>query len=86
MHRGRRGYEHYYMATLIFKTSNNEAKYEFLITRLSIAKTLGAMEIEAKADSQILVNQVIGVYTTKREKMEKISEPNVGDLQPTCLF
>lgn len=48
------------MATLTFKTTNNEAKYEALIVGLLVAKALGAVEIEVKADSNIVVNQVTG--------------------------
>lgn len=49
------GKEHYYMATLTFKITNNEAEHEALIVGLSIAKAIGIVVIEAKVDSQIMV-------------------------------
>lgn len=58
------------MATLTFKTTNNETEYEALIVGLSIMKTLGAIKIEAKVGFQIVVNQVTKVYATKGEKLK----------------
>ena len=39
-----------------FKTSNNEAKYESLITGLCLAKKLQACNIQICSDSQLVVN------------------------------
>lgn len=36
------------MATLAFKTTNNEAEYETLVARLLIAAVLGAIKVDAK--------------------------------------
>ncbi|XP_040996080.1 uncharacterized protein LOC121242255 [Juglans microcarpa x Juglans regia] len=68
---GETGHEHYYMATLAFKTTNNELEYEALIARLTITKTLGANEVEAKFDSHIVMSQVTGAYATKGEELKK---------------
>lgn len=59
------------MAKLAFKTTNNEAEYEALVVGLSIAKALGATEVEVKTDSQVVVNQVLGVYVAKDKKLKK---------------
>ncbi|XP_041011393.1 uncharacterized protein LOC121255183 [Juglans microcarpa x Juglans regia] len=42
------GQEDYYIATLTFKTTNNEAKYEALIASHSVVRALGDTEIEVK--------------------------------------
>lgn len=43
--------EHNYATRLAFKTTNNEAKYKVLLVRLTITESLGANEVEVKADS-----------------------------------
>lgn len=55
----RKGARNIYIATLTFKTTNNEVEYEALSAELSITKTLRAEEIE-----------VIETYTTKGEKLK----------------
>ena len=40
------------------KTSNNEAKYEALLTRLRVISDLGAKEVKIYSDSRLIVNQV----------------------------
>lgn len=59
------------MMTLTFKPTNNESEYEALIAWLSVAKALGTMEIEAKADSQIMVNQANETHATKGKKLKQ---------------
>lgn len=65
------GQEHYYMVTLTFKVIKNEAEYEALMTGLRVAHQMGVTELEVKGDSQLVVNQVLGLYATKGEKMKK---------------
>ncbi|XP_042962729.1 uncharacterized protein LOC122297007 [Carya illinoinensis] len=65
------GQKWYYMVTLAFKIMNNEAEYEALIAGLSVAAQIGATEVEARLDSQVVVNQVLGLYATKGEKLRK---------------
>lgn len=50
------GEEHNYTIRLAFKTINNEAEYEVLLARLSMARMLGAMKVEVKADSQVVIS------------------------------
>lgn len=49
-----------YAVKLGFKVTNNEAKYEVLLSGLTIARSLGATKVEVKANSQIVVGQVNG--------------------------
>ena len=41
-----------------FRASNNEAKYEALLIGLKTVLGMGARDIEAYSDSQLVVNQV----------------------------
>jgi hypothetical protein len=54
---------------LQYTTTNNEAEYEALLTGLKLAKILGATELDARSDSQLVVGQVNGEYETKEERM-----------------
>lgn len=45
--------------------------YKALVAGLSIVEALGATKVELVADLQVVVNQVLGVYTTKDEKLKK---------------
>lgn len=42
-----------------------------MVARLLIAKALGATKVEVKAEFQVIVNQVLGVYTTRGEYLKK---------------
>ena len=53
-----------------FNTSNNEAEYESLIASLRLARSVGAREISAFSDSQLVTNQFHGEYEAKNERME----------------
>ncbi|XP_041003985.1 uncharacterized protein Mb2253c-like [Juglans microcarpa x Juglans regia] len=64
-------HEHHYMVKLTAKTTNNEAKYEALVAGLSIAEALGVTEVKVKVDSQVVVNQVLGVYKMKSKNLKK---------------
>ena len=43
---------------LVFRTSNNEAEYEALITGLRAVQKFGAMEVEVFSDSKLVVSQI----------------------------
>ena len=44
-----------YAVRLQFAVTNNEAEYEALLTRLSLAKALGAKNLIVQADSQLII-------------------------------
>lgn len=50
-----------------FPLTNNEVGYQALITQLELAWGLGSDLIEIKCDSQLLLNQVYGIFDTKEE-------------------
>ncbi|XP_040996255.1 uncharacterized protein LOC121242478 [Juglans microcarpa x Juglans regia] len=65
------GEEHNYAIKLTFKLTNNVVEYKALLTWLSIARMLRETEVEFKADSQVLNNQVWGEFAMKGEKLKK---------------
>ncbi|XP_010684609.1 uncharacterized protein LOC104899171 [Beta vulgaris subsp. vulgaris] len=54
-----------------FQTSNNEAEYEALLAGIKMCKAAGALEIEAKTDSMLVVSQVNGDFECKNASMSK---------------
>ena len=54
---------------LQYPTTNNEAEYEALLTGLKMAKVLGATELDALSDSQLVIGQVNEDYETKEGRM-----------------
>jgi len=49
--------------------TNNEAEYEALIAGLKLARRLGCLEVEARADSQLMVRQLTGQYRVKNKRL-----------------
>ena len=60
-----------YGVQLKFPITNNEAKYEALLTGLRIARALGAEKIVLKSDSQLVIGQVRGDFEVKETRMQK---------------
>ncbi|XP_070007830.1 uncharacterized protein [Nicotiana sylvestris] len=54
-------------AIKIVPLTNNEAKYEALIAGLELARGIDSKVIEIKCDSQLVVNQVYGIFEAKEE-------------------
>ncbi|XP_077219715.1 uncharacterized protein LOC143853904 [Tasmannia lanceolata] len=54
-----------YALRLDFKASNNEAEYEALLAGVSLATELGAGKLKVYSDSQLVVNQVNGIYEAR---------------------
>ena len=57
---------------LLGRGTNNEAEYRALIAALEDAAKLGAREIEARADSQLMVMQVTGHYRVKAGNLKPL--------------
>uniref|UniRef100_A0A2N9IUA0 Uncharacterized protein n=1 Tax=Fagus sylvatica TaxID=28930 RepID=A0A2N9IUA0_FAGSY len=56
---------------LQYPTTNNEAEYETLLAGLKMAKILGAIELDVRSDSQLVVGQVNGDYEAKEGCMQQ---------------
>ena len=52
-----------------FQASNNEAKYEAVITGLNLAHSMEVDHVKVCNDSQLVVNQIEDTYEAKGEKM-----------------
>jgi ribonuclease HI len=50
-------------------TTNNVAEYAALLEALQLAQEEGADELEVVSDSQLLVNQMLGVYRVKHQNL-----------------
>ena len=50
---------------------NNKAKYEPLLTGLSLAKAFGVKNLIIQSNSQLIIGQVKGDYEPKEERMQK---------------
>ncbi|GJZ81611.1 reverse transcriptase domain-containing protein [Tanacetum coccineum] len=57
-----------------FDTTNNEAEYEALISRLRIAEQMGVKILQANVDLQLVANQVNGTYVAKQVDMTQYLE------------
>jgi ribonuclease HI len=57
---------------LLGRGTNNEAEYRALIAALEEATKLGAAEVEARADSQLLVRQIEGRYRVKAANLKPL--------------
>ena len=60
-----------YAARLQYQTTNNEAEYEALLKGLELAKSLRAETMVVQDDSQLIINQVIGMCEAKEDQMKK---------------
>ncbi|GJZ01603.1 reverse transcriptase domain-containing protein [Tanacetum coccineum] len=60
------GKEYTYALRFEFKTTNNEAKYEALLARLRIAKEMKIQELIIFVDSQLVANQVNGLFEARK--------------------
>lgn len=49
--------------------SNNETEYEALVSEMRLALRVGAPEVDAFGDSQLVANQFSGEYEAKDEQM-----------------
>ena len=54
-----------------FQASNNEAEYEALLAGINMCKAAGALEIEAKTDSLLVITQVNDDFECKEASVDK---------------
>ena len=60
-----------YAVSLQFSTTNNEVEYEALIIRLKLAKMLMTRRIVIQANSQLIIEQMKGVYEAREDRIKK---------------
>ena len=60
-----------YGVQLKFPATNNEAKYEGILTGLRLGKALGAKNLLIQSDSKLVIGQIGGEYEAKEERMQK---------------
>ena len=60
-----------YVVSLQFSITNNEAEYETLIIRLKLAKMLMTRRIVIQANSQLIIEQMKGVYEAREDRIKK---------------
>ena len=48
-----------------FKASNNQAEYGALIAGMNLTAEMGAENLKAESDSQLITSQITGEYQTK---------------------
>ena len=58
-----------YKVQLKFLATNNEAKYEGILTGLRLGKALGAKNLLVQNDSKLVIEQINGEYKVKEERM-----------------
>jgi len=60
--------------------TNNVAEYRALLLGISLAKELGAAEVELIGDSQLIVRQVRGEYKVKDSNLRPLHKQALGAL------
>ena len=58
-----------YALRLEFSATNNDAEYEAVLAGLEIAKEIGIRSIYIYSDSKLIVNQILGEFQTKGERL-----------------
>jgi len=66
-----KGEEFQYTIKLDFITTKNEAKYEVVLAKLSIAREIGATNVEVRSNSQVVVGHIQGEFEAQWDKMIK---------------
>ncbi|XP_071727718.1 uncharacterized protein [Rutidosis leptorrhynchoides] len=64
------GQEFTYALRFEFNTTNSEAEYEALLAGLSIAKEMKIEHLQALVDSQLIANQVLGVFEARQHTIQ----------------
>ncbi|XP_071688378.1 uncharacterized protein [Rutidosis leptorrhynchoides] len=64
------GEEHTYALRFAFEATNNESEYEALVSGMRIVKQLGIKCLDAYIDSQLMANQVNGLFEARDASMQ----------------
>lgn len=63
------GEELEYNITFRFKATNNVVEYEARVNRIKIAHKLEARKIRVRSDSKLIVDQLLGEYEAREDRM-----------------
>ena len=69
------------IAEYIGETTNNVAEYRALLAGLEKLVTLGAQEVEIRADSELMVRQIQGRYRVKHPNLQPLYQEALGLLK-----
>ncbi|GKB10702.1 reverse transcriptase domain-containing protein [Tanacetum coccineum] len=72
------GKEYTYALRFEFKTTTNKVEYEALIAGLRIAKEMQIQELAIFVDSQLVANQVKGLFEAKQQTIKQYLEKTMG--------
>ncbi|GKB43197.1 reverse transcriptase domain-containing protein [Tanacetum coccineum] len=72
------GKEYTYALRFAFETTDNEAEYEALLVGLRIAKEMEIRELIIFVDSQLVANQVKGIFKARQPTIKQYLEKNDG--------
>jgi ribonuclease HI len=65
----------------IGRATNNVAEYQALLRGLSVARELGAREVEIVNDSELVSRQLTGAYKVKHPSMKPLYEEAIAALR-----
>lgn len=68
------------------KQTNNVAEYQALLLGLGRARQMGAREVEVRADSQLLVRQLLGKYAVKNDVLRRLHQEALAVLRSFDKF
>ena len=52
-----------------FLATNNEAEYEWILTRLRLGKALEVENLLVQSDSKLVIGQILEEYEAKKERV-----------------
>lgn len=82
----RSGYEVGFMRHYLDHCTNNEAEYHALIEGLRMALDYGVHNIIAQGDSQLVVNQMLGIWKARKQHMVGLRNTALDLSEQFCSF
>lgn len=74
------------IAEYLGETTNNQAEYRALVRGLERAVALGADGVEVRADSELMVRQMLGQYKVKHPELKPLYEQAKGLVAKVAQF
>lgn len=70
----------------IGETTNNVAEYSALVWALENARSMGISAVDVRADSELLVKQIKGIYRVKNEGLKPLFSDTMSLLKSFSTF